>query len=602
MPYDKETVDRAKKLGVFDRKFDAEALKTDEIERKKLAEKLKRYTSTKVSEMSAQGELELVELPIKREEIIDVELSLWDRIIMFLLSVLNIMPSSDYRKGKALKKIEQKLKRSRPCMIDPSKGGLSGEFGKIILSLYESAKTLRSIFDVFLENENFWKGIGVQKSSCEYLFENITDLPNVVERYRELTTNFVSNVVDKAKSIKSAVRAVEDEISTILSSIPEDLVKRADSIFNNIIKLREFAYFDFETIVRRFTQFSEIKRGKVSFKSLSPQGLVNHIKDLESILLSLVVNDVYTTQYINIMLDYINNFSGDSQKVSEIKSKLSVNFFQSLNDNINKINITDLVAYISKDPNHKPFVIKTNYSLFKEFSKVINEKYKRLVISKMDEKNNRLIEKYMTVIFGKPIEIQEYGIYSTNVSSLFSRYGLPPFLYTKLLGISVVFIKNVWEPDIKDKVNNLIVAGSFSEKQLQKTLSELYSKVEPVRAKMEDFVRAVEQGGEYYILLSKFISSPSILANESNKKVIERKIMIINSVCFEFLSAFKDIFKGMYKILRFISDDIYSPFPKTVINIHRIGGQNNREFIEGVERAVEKLDAFSSLITIFVEE
>lgn len=602
MPYDKETVDRAKKLGVFDRNFDAEALKTDELERKKLVEKLRKYTSTKPSSVSVQGELELVELPIRREEVISVELSLWDRILMFLLSIFNIMPSNDYKKSKALKKIEQKLRRSRPCMIDPSKGGLSGEFGKIILLLYEHAKTLRSIFDIFLENENFWKGIGVQKSSCEYLFESITDLPNIVERYKELTTNFVSNIVDKAKSMKSAIRAIEDEISAILSSIPEDLIKRADNIFNNIIKLREFAYFDFETIVRRFTQFSEVKKGKLIFKSISAQGLVNHLKDLESVLLSLDVDDVYTTQYINIMLDYISNFSGDNQKALEIKSRLSPSFFQTLNNNIGKINISDLVAYVSKDPNHKPFVIKTNYSLFKEFSKVINDKYKRLVVSKMEEKNNKLIEKYMTIIFGKPIEIQEYGIYSTNVSNLFSKYGLPPFLYTKLLGISVAFIKNIWEPDIKDKVSNLIVAGSFSDKQLQKTLSELCSKVEPVRAKMEDFVKAVEQGGEYHILLSKFISSPSLLANESNKKVIERKVMIINGVCFEFLSAFKDIFKGMYRILRFISDDIYSPFPKTVINIHRIGGQNNREFVEGVERAVEKLNAFSSLITIFVEE
>ncbi|MCX8029617.1 MAG: DUF5312 domain-containing protein [Brevinematales bacterium] len=602
MPYDKEAIDRAKKLGVFERSIDAEALKTDEAERKKLAEKLKKHTSTLAPEMLAQGNVELVELPVRRDEIIEVELSIWDRIIIFLLSLLNVMSSNDYKKSKALRKIEHRLKSYKPVMIDFSKKYLSGDFGKVILSLYEQAKLIRNVFDVFLNNENLWKGVGVEKSSCEYLFENITDLANVVEKYKDLNLDFVTKLIEKSQSVKSAIRNIEDNINDILRSIPEDLIKKADNIFNNIVKLREFAYFDFETIVRRFSQTSDIKRGRISFKSIPPQGLTKYITDLESILLSLNVDDVYTLHYVKLMIDYIEKYSGTSDRVTEAKNKFTSNFFQNLNENIRKLNISDVVAYITRDPNHKPFVIKTNYSLFKEFSKIILERYKRIVIDKMEEKNNKMIDKYMNVIFGKPVEIQEFGIYSTNVSILFAKSGLPPFLYTKLLGISSYFMKNIWDAFVKDRINTLIVSGVFTEKQLQRTLSELFSKVEPTRNKMNDFVKAVEQGGEYYILLSRFITSPSLLANEANKKVIERKIIIMNSLCFEFLNTFKDIFKGIYKILEFISDDIYAPFPKTVTNIHRIGGPNNKDFIEGLEKSIEKLNAFSSLINLFIEE
>ncbi|MCM8830451.1 MAG: DUF5312 family protein, partial [Candidatus Omnitrophica bacterium] len=151
-------------------------------------------------------------------------------------------------------------------------------------------------------------------------------------------------------------------------------------------------------------------------------------------------------------------------------------------------------------------------------------------------------------------------------------------------------------------VNTLVVSGSFSEKQLQKTLSDIMAKVEFFRAKMNDFIKAVEQGGEYYILLSRFISTPSLLSNEGNKKIIERKVMIMNGVCFEFINGFKDLFKAMYKILSFVVEDIYAPFPKTVVNIHRIKGAGNKEFIESIEKSVEKLNSFFSLITLFVEE
>lgn len=603
MPYDKEIVDKAKKLGVFEKSIDAEALKTDEKERQKLAEKLKKSVSSTVGpQMSAQGDMELIELPVRREETIEIELSLWDRIVMFILSLFGLMSSSDYKKGKALRKIEQKLKKIKPSMIDFSRGYLSGEFGRVILSLYDHAKALRNVFEIFLNNENFWKGIGVEKSSCEYLFEMITDLPNVVERYKEVSSDdFLSRVVDKAQSTKSAIRVVEEEINGVLKLVPDDLIKRADNLFNNIVKLREFAYFDFETIVRKFTQVSEVKKGKMSFKSISPQGLINHIRDLESILLSLDVDDTYTAHYVKVMVEYIEKYA-PSEKVNEIKSKLDQNFFASINENIRKLNIVDLVAYISKDPNHKPFIIKSNYSLFKEFSKIILDRYKRMVIKMMEDKNNKLIDKYMNIIFGKSVEIQEYGIYSSGVNSLFSKYGLPPFLYTKLLGIVVYFIKNVWDSYLKDVINTLVVSGSFSEKQLQRSLSELLTKIEPVKTKMYEFVRAVEQGGEYYVLLSRFISTPSLLANESNKKVVERKIIIMNGVCFEFLNAFKDIFRGIYKILSFVAEDIYAPFPKIVTNIHKIGGVGNRDFLDNIEKSVEKVNAFSSLINLFVEE
>ncbi len=603
MPYDKEIVDKAKKLGVFEKSIDAEALKTDEKERQKLAEKLKKSVSSTVGpQMSAQGDMELIELPVRREETIEIELSLWDRIVMFILSLFGLMSSSDYKKGKALRKIEQKLKKIKPSMIDFSRGYLSGEFGRVILSLYDHAKALRNVFEIFLNNENFWKGIGVEKSSCEYLFEMITDLPNVVERYKEVSSDdFLSRVVDKAQSTKSAIRVVEEEINGVLKLVPDDLIKRADNLFNNIVKLREFAYFDFETIVRKFTQVSEVKRGKMSFKSISPQGLINHIRDLESILLSLDVDDTYTAHYVKVMVEYIEKYA-PSEKVNEIKSKLDQNFFASINENIRKLNIVDFVAYISKDPNHKPFIIKSNYSLFREFSKIILDRYKRMVIKMMEDKNNKLIDKYMNIIFGKSVEIQEYGIYSSGVNSLFSKYGLPPFLYTKLLGIVVYFIKNVWDSYLKDVINTLVVSGSFSEKQLQRSLSELLTKIEPVKTKMYEFVRAVEQGGEYYVLLSRFISTPSLLANESNKKVVERKIIIMNGVCFEFLNAFKDIFRGIYKILSFVAEDIYAPFPKIVTNIHKIGGVGNRDFLDNIEKSVEKVNAFSSLINLFVEE
>ncbi|MFN4245004.1 MAG: DUF5312 family protein [Brevinematia bacterium] len=584
--------------------MDAEALKYDERERQKLAEKLKKYTSTVgKSEIPAQGNIELVELSVRNSDVIEVELSLWDRILIFIMSIFGISSSSEYKKNKALEELKRKLKRNKPVMVDFSRGYLSENFAKIIFSLYDYAKLLRSIFDVFIDNENFWKGIGVEKSSCEYLFENITDLPNVVERYKEINNEFIQKIVDKSQSVKSAINIVEEEINFVLRSIPEDVIKRADSLFNNIMKVREFVYFDFETIVRRFTQVSELKGGKLSFKSISPQGLTNHLRDLESILLSLDVDDVYTANYIKIMIDYVEKYAGGSvDKLKELKEKIGQGFFQTINDNIRKLNIVDLVAYITRDPTHKPFVIKTNYSLFKEFSKVLTERYKNLTVAMMEEKNSKLVEKYVNIMFGKPIEILEYGIYSSNINSLFSKYGIPKFLYTKLLVIASRFIKDVWDVYLKDIVNTLVVSGSFSEKQLQRTLSEIITKVESYKVKMNDFIKAVDQGGEYYILLSRFISNPSILSNEGNKKIVERKVIIINGVCFEFMNAFKDLFRGMYKILSFIVEDIYAPFPKTVVNIHRLKGASNREFIESLEKSVEKINAFSSLVALFVEE
>jgi|GEM_PF-3544781 len=603
MPYDKETLEKAKKMGFFERKPDAEYLKADERERQKLAEKLKKITSsTSVSpNTTVSGEVEVVELPVRTNEILNVELTFWDRLIMFLMSIFGLGTSEEYKKSKALRNIEQRIRRSRPTMVDFSRKYLSGNFGKMILSLYDQAKVLRVLFDAFLNNENIWKGMGVEKSSCEYLFEVITNLESVVEDYKNLNSN-IKNIVDKTNSLKTALRIGEDEINRILKEIPQELIQKANNIFNIIMKFREFAFFDFETIVRKFTVVSEVKGGSVSFKSVSPQGLTNHLRDLESILLSLDVDNIYIYEYLKLIINYIETFTPSVKEIKEVKTKINEEFFSSLRDKVSKLMITDVISVITNDPLHKPLVIKTSYSLFNEFTNVLMDKYKRLIVNLMEEKNSKLIEKYLTMMFGKQVEIPEFGIYSTNVSKLFSKYGLPMFLYTKAIGISNLFIKEVWEPYLANTINSLIVSGNFSEKSIQKTLSELYTKVDPVVAKMNNFIKSVEQGGEYHILLSRFISNPSLMLNEANKKIVERKVLIINSVAYEFLSAMRDIFSGTYKIISFIIDDIYAPFPKVVTNIHKIGGVSNKNLIENIEKSAEKLNGYTSILKLFIEE
>jgi hypothetical protein len=603
MPYDKEVLEKAKKIGFFERKPDAEYLKVDERERQKLAEKLKKATSsTSVApNTTISGGIEVVELPVRNNEILNVQLTFWDRLIMFIISLLGLGTQEEYKKNKALKMIEQRLKRSKPVMVDFSRRYLSGNFGKVILSLYDQAKVLRTIFDIFLNNENIWKGVGVEKSSCEYLFETITNLESVVEDYKNLNQN-IRSIVGKTNSLKTALKIAEDEISRVLKAIPQELVQRANNIFNTLMKFREFAFFDFETIVRKFTLSSELKGGSISFKPVSPQGLINHLKDLESILLSLELDNLYVYEYIKLMVNYVELFTPSAKEMGEIKQKINEEFFNSLRDKINKLMITDVISVIANDPTHKPFVIKTSYSLFNEFTNVLMDKYKRIIVTLMEEKNSKLIEKYLTMMFGKPIEIPEFGIYSTNVSKLFSKYGLPMFLYSKAVGVTSLFVKEVWESYLATTLNTLIVSGNFSEKSLQKTLSELYAKVEPVVAKMNSFIKAVEQGGEYHVLLSRFISNPSLMLNESNKKIIERKVLIINSVAYEFLEAMRDIFSGIHKILSFVVEDIYAPFPKVVVNIHKIGGMSNRNLIENLEKSVEKLNGYVSILKLFIEE
>ncbi len=603
MPYDKEVLNKAKEIGFFERKIDAETLKVDERERERLAEKLRKHiSSTTLShEVTTHGEVELIEFPSKKSEIANVELTLWDRIILLIMSIFGIISEVEYKKSKAVKLVEQRLKKIKPYLLDFQRKYLSDNFGKLILSLYEQAKLIRSIMDQFMNNENIWRGIGVKKSSCEFLFEKISGIENSSE-YKKISEDFIKKLAEKSSNLKTAIRELENEIQFLLKEIPKETISRVNSIFNDIIRLREFAYFDFETIVRKFTVSSELKRGSVNFRPVSPQGLITHLKDLETILLSLNITP-YTVEYLKVMTEYLETVLAPlPEELKKAKEKLSVEFAEVLNRNINKISLTDVITVITNDPTHKPFVIKPNYSLYDEFVNVFRDRNIRLLTVLIEEKNNKLVEKYTKVLFGENPEIKEKGIYSNEVSKIFSKYGLPVFLYTKPITIVEEFLKTTWDTNLKDTINTIIVSGVFSEKSVQKMLSDLYSRVDPIKEKLNSFIKACEQGGEFYILLSRFISKPSILTMESNKKLVERKIIIMNSLAFEILSSCRDIFRGMAKIFSYIVDDIYAPFPKLLVNVHKIGGIHNRQMLDNVEKAVEKLNSLHSMINIFVEE
>lgn len=106
MPYDKETIEQAKKKGIFEEKvFDSKALMLNEEEKNKISGEITKKMN---------GPTNLSEYPeskSKRNEEIkefNVELNFIEKIIISILSYLGFLNIQNYKLNKAIHNLEKK--------------------------------------------------------------------------------------------------------------------------------------------------------------------------------------------------------------------------------------------------------------------------------------------------------------------------------------------------------------------------------------------------------------------------------------------------------------------------------------------------------------
>lgn len=607
MPYDKDSLNEAKKMGVFDNNaLDPRILELNEDEKKRLSDDLNKATQDMAPEKTAPdastGQRK------KKNISLDVELSAMEQIIMFFLSFFGLTTPEKYKIGKVIKTIEKDLIRIKPPIYITSTRRVSKYFMYKLHDLYLKLIWLRRLFANTFDNKALWDNPNARKTVVEVLFENLANVNS-----DEITSNFsfagIDTILKQIEDPKRAVEAVEKKIYAYIYGIDKSSIEQANEMYTNMLYFKALVDFDFLSLFRRFDG-SFHPGTSPNFMDVPGEAIVSYLKVLEEAMLQidLVMDNI---QVFKRLQDISNSLSAstDEVKVEEVvKTDSQTNpdiispdklegelilLFEVMKELMNKRQLTLLIQIIKSDPLYAPSFIHAKYDLFKIYVETFEKRVKMIVRTIIKDRRNQKLEGHIKKLF---VPVKFMGIYNVNLSDELEKENILGFTYAYNMGIIFSFMERYYSELIKTTLNKLLLNGSFTEKNFHKMISDSFYGLDNYYEKLtsvnEEFVPEGPMAKKFLSLIARKNQHPD------QKKIIEKQIVVINGKMKDLYEEFLPLFSSMSVVIARVFTDVDAKPPKYVRNIRAIEGYQNVKFLQILEKSNQILQVMQELLNL----
>lgn len=570
-------------------KLSEEILKMQPDERKELKAKMEET----LGKMKSGSSVESSKRKSRVDESFEIYLSLWDRILIFVFSLLGVMSRSEYILRKRLNLIRDKLKNISPPIMNVKTNELYPQFGKYIFEIYQKFRRILELLNMSVFNPNLWDNTNLQYTTCaEYFFEFLTNTRSL------FGTSDVKSLLAKKLPVKKLFEQIDTEVEKVVSTLDPALVNKANKVYSKLFVIKELESVDFKRILKYFAN----ERNEISKYCIPDVWFVGELEKLASLLSEIditpMILDVLTAlkKYLG---EIIGKDAPEYKSLLEIDQVVSSESFEELRDTIDNLHLIEVLSLLKKDPDYIPFWVVPDRSLVNVYKEVVKRKSKayasNVVNSSVKEKQN-LFYVFLPEGLESKEKFSNLTIYTEDKNEILSNYQLPQFLYVVPVEIIYVFFDALWKKGFYSSLNDLVVNGIFKDKYLKSTLSNLIVSFSELEKDLLDFLKKTGKGGEEYNILNKFFEDPTSLSSENFKRTFQQKISFVNSLAYSLVFKMKDYSEQFNKYLGYVLDDFNSLTPEYVLNIKSIKGIHNPLLKAFLSKGKE---AFSNIVEIF---
>jgi hypothetical protein len=569
-------------------KLSEEILKMQHDERKELKAKMEET----LGKMKSGSSVESSKIKSRVDESFEIYLSLWDRILIFVFSLLGVMSRGEYILRKRLNLIRDKLKNISPPIMNVRTNELYPQFGKYIFEIYQKFRRILELLNMSVFNPNLWDNTNLQYTTCaEYLFEFLTNTRSL------FGTLDVKSLLAKKLPVKKLFEQIDTEVEKVVSTLDSALVNKANKVYSKLFVIKELESVDFKRILKYFAN----ERNEISKYCIPDVWFVGELEKLASLLSEIditpMILDVLTAlkKYLG---EIIGKDAPEYKSLLEIEPVVSSESFEELRDMIENLHLIEVLSLLKKDPDYIPFWVVPDRSLVNVYKEVVKRKSKayasNVVNSSVKEKQN-LFYMFLPESLESKEKFSNLTIYTEDKNEILSNYQLPQFLYVVPVEIIYVFFDALWKKGFYSSLNDLVVNGIFKDKYLKSTLSNLIVSFSELEKDLLDFLKKTGKGGEEYNILNKFFEDPTSLSSENFKRTLQQKVSFVNSLAYSLVLKMNDYSGQFNKYLGYVLDDFSSLTPEYVLNIKSIKGIHNPLLKASLSKGKE---AFSNIVEI----
>lgn len=587
MPYDEYTVKKAKEKGIFeDNVFDPKVLQLSEEEKRKLQSDLEKATSgleNKPHDYTLKDNFDNKEIEIK--------LSFFEKIWVFLLSFFGITSLSEYKLKKSLHSIIKQLSKIKPPIFLPHSKKLTPFFALRIYNLYTMLGILRKIINETLNSDEWATPNQLRKTGLELFFEKLCMVnPNIIDE--KFSYQNIQKVINEFGNVKNAWEAIEEAIAKHFESFPADAIENANLLYTNFIYMKRLAEYDFISLLRRFDPDFTMK-STPNFTEVSGEALLPYLVDLESIFIQIdfSLNNLDVLKKLIEVRNYINLANEEESEEENLEEEI-IQLLTNLKNMAYEASFTNIIKILKKDPLYSASVLYTRFDLFKLYCETFHKRIKYITETSFKERKSKEIESYVNKIFKN---IEWVGIYNNDTSEKLEARGFGSFEYIYQIATINTFLNNYFNTTIKSFLSLVLLSGFFLDKFFQKTLSELTYDLEKFEEKFNHFYIEMQRDGSTAKKIIGYLERRDITSDI--KKTVERLITSINTEARELFFEFANLFFIMEDCIDKLRKDIDLHPPKFLRNIRSIGGSKNTKILTTLIEDNEKLKELKEVIS-----
>lgn len=413
--------------------------------------------------------------------------------------------------------------------------------------------------------------------------------PEAIETYKCFSEEFIARLAEK-NGLSQAALQIKQLFNKYLQSFDQPTIEKINRAYSNFLYFAKFTNYDFFIIVREFDETLEKDNflKKPSFSPAIGPLLREELYRLHQSLYMFTIDES-----IDNGIEVLRELKGTTPLSHHSLSKLKHLIEEMQTNQYLSLIIRAIDKRITPLPIRKPNIV----DIFHSFT-VRKEKEIMMLFNSIKTKyREETISKIISQLF---VENASGRIknYTELKNDQLQALNLPIFKYPIPLNYCKAFLTDRYKSFIARVINELIVGGMFSDKNLLTSLSNNYYALNDSIPMIDELDDDLDIDGRIGRSLEKLIQKAP--KDSGMTKLLEKMIIEQNIRAGRIITDIITNSRDMAFALKRILDDYKQKSQNVVVNLKKIRAQKNQQFIEDLVTCYRYLYLFLRLLAYYV--
>ena len=499
-----------------------------------------------------------------------------DKIIEFITGF-----STDERiKLRKLKEINRHLKRLKYKFYNFKNDFILPQFAQYLYEIYRNTQNFTKYFDA--------------KTHAQSIKLVLFDLFSTQQQKtirEELEDMKINELIKSSPDKMKAIETIKKNINEYIKSFTPEVVTNINSTYNKISDISNLITFDWQALLHKFD--SEIKETNFNYKPEFESIEGKYIMD-DLVILNDYIETIDLDKDWKNIYEYIK-FVSEDEGLIKLFNKLIQHFKILKKDSY----LSLIIRLIYKDPFFKQKKFPSNLKIVQDYIYNFQMQVKKIVDKAIGDIKKEKLDNLLLEIFHKTT-IVRLKHYNERKNELLTKKGVSGFRYIDPLNYIKAFLLDICKGEIKPRIDNVLVRGTWSTNELSSDFSSLLIHYNKLTERVLEFDNSCSEDEHYGKTIRQFAFAVSHDPNAKNNLVkliyridAEAEKLIFDSIKVINVSANK---------IKTLIDDYNSKTPKIIVDFHKLHWDFPQKAAVELTEIYKRLVNFVSLLKYFVKD